>query len=269
MSCNYSGRYRVILAVFLFVALLAPLEAQRTKSSQQAGEQRKAEKGLKDNARFISFLNSSISNTGTEEEKKKFREAVQRDMLSQILYMKFLFHDSFMEIRHAQELLIDSYRSVIDRESKSIRALLNEFAPEVIHSDDHLAREYLRLGYRDLEESKIKALMADSYRNSLYSMRLYEYIRAIKKLKHGRRYAFLALLEARRGVRESMKPLPTEYEQLRPLVASLSEEKKESYLLLHEDSYYRIISRDDFRVVVWDNPSLDELPEYSHYLEEK
>ncbi len=194
------SRYNIHLYLIVIVTVFSfqpDLPAQRTKSSLSAGEQRNAEKGLKDNRYFFYFINPTISNLGTEEEKKMFKEAIQRDIIAQQLYMKFMFHESWGEIRRAQKILIDLYQKAIKKDVKITRELLNSFAPSIIRSKDHRARHYLKLGYRDASSARIDMVMADNYRETLYSMRLYKYVRAIKKAKHGKRYAFLAIIEAK------------------------------------------------------------------------
>ncbi|MGL4369937.1 MAG: hypothetical protein ACRCUT_09750, partial [Spirochaetota bacterium] len=134
-------------AVFSF--LPQDLGAQKLKSSSKAGEQRKAEKGLRDNRYFIYFLNTTVTNYGTAAQKTAFREIVQRDIMSQFLYLKFYFYESFSEIRKTQRRLIDLYRELLNSDIDMTKAQLDRFAPAVISSDDPLAREYIRLGYRE------------------------------------------------------------------------------------------------------------------------
>jgi len=195
---NSKKNKKKLFIILLLLTVLAPgLHAQRTKSSLSAGEQRFAEKGLKDNRYFFYFINSSVSNLGSEKEKKIFKEAIQRDMIAQILYMKFSFHDSFVEIRKAQKLLIDLYRQTLKRDIATTKTLLNSFAPEIINKNKRRPRHYLSLGYRDAAVARQYLVMADNYRETLYSLRLYKYVKAIKRAKHGKRYAFLAALESK------------------------------------------------------------------------
>jgi hypothetical protein len=121
---------------------------------------------------------------------------VQRDIVAQILYMRFMFSDAFTEIRKSQELLIDIYRSVLNRNIKDTKGLLNHFAPPVMKTGIYSARHYLSLGYRETTSASVHMLMADNYREVLFSMRLYEYVAAIKKSLQGKRYAFYAILES-------------------------------------------------------------------------
>jgi len=208
---------------------MTPLHSQRTKSSLSAGEQRFAEKGLKDNRYFFYFINSSVSNLGSKEEKKIFKEAIQRDMIAQILYMKFSFHDSFVEIKHAQKILIDLYKKTLKNDIDTTLKLLNSFAPEVVNKKNKKARHYLSLGYRDVAIARQFLLMADNYRQTLFSMRLYKYVRAIKKAKHGKRYAFLSIIETRQ-MRKSPPVIKLKIRQLYREMHGTSDETKISAL---------------------------------------
>ncbi len=260
-------RWTFSLLVLLLLAGF-PLYGQKTKSSMNAGEQRFSEKGLKDNAYFFYFISSSVTNYGSDEIKKVFREAVQRDFLARLLYMKFMFHESFKEVRKSQELLVDVYRKTIQREYVMSQKLLNEAAPRVIIQDDFRSRSYLRLGYRDAEEARIFMGMADHYREKLYSLRLYKYVRAIKKAKHARRYALLARLEIRRKEDEKIRPLVASFESLKKRLEEAFPEEKDYYLRIHFDNYYRTPEELSFYDRIWNKPNLEELPEYAEYSKE-
>ena len=258
-----------ITAAVLIVSITNPeySEAQRTKSSQSAGEQRFAEKGLKDNRYFFYYINASISNLGSEEEKDIFKEAIQRDILAQQLYMKFLFRESFREVRASQELLVRVYRKTIANDIKLARQLLNEFAAEVIHSNCDRARLYLRLGYRDTENASIEMIMSDHFRPTLYSMRLYKYIDALKRAKQARRYAFLAITYIRADD-PAFEPGRLSFNELGELIENIpdSPDKKELYRTIHLDNYYRFKDEISFYDRIWMNPRLEEIPEYEEYL---
>ncbi len=262
--------------------------AQRVKSSQRAGEQVKAEKGLRDNKYFYYFINSSISNDGSDEEKKSYREAIQRGILSQLLYMRFFFKESYGEIRKSQKLLISNYRTTLTRDIEVTRKMLNELSPEVFKLKDRDALLYLRLGFRDLKVAGIYMGMGDSMRESLYSMRLNKYVEAIKTAKHGMRYAMLALLsnmekktadapgtifnsyratvlafqsatESQNARDESFMTIKRQIELLAP------PESREHYLRMHSDSYFRTVSGKSYYETVWESPSLNELDDFRKY----
>ena len=171
------------------------LYAQRTKTSLRAGEQRKAEKGLKDNRYFL-FHRLIRIELWFRGRKKLFKEAIQRDVLAQLLYMRFQFKESFDEIRKSQKLLVELYGITLRKDIAAAKNLLDETAPGVINSKDEKARTYLRLGYRSMKNAQTNCGMGDNYQERLYSMRLLQYVKAIKMAKEGRRYAFLAMIES-------------------------------------------------------------------------
>ena len=279
-----------IAAIAVICCLTAPAAvlAQRTKSSLSAGEQRYAEKGLKDNRYFFYFINSSISNFGTEEEKTLFREAIRRDMIAQILYLKFLFHESFVEIKRSQKILIDLYRKVLIKDIAMSKELLNRFAPAVVEVKDGSALEYLHLGYRDMKVAEQYLLMADNFRRDLYSMRLYKYVHAIKTAKHGKKYAFLGALLARdmdnvfkrkRTERMAQFDLEQLVRKTKLAIRQLSfdalskriveippPEQTAAYQTMHLDSVYRSREPKSLYDAIWEEPRVSELPEYKRYI---
>ncbi len=223
-----SNHYKQGMICLLFLSILLitfPLNGQRTKSSLSAGQQRFAQKGLKDNRYFFYFINTSVTNLGSEEQQNILKEAIQRDMIAQILYMKFSFSDSFIEIRKSQKLLIDLYKKTITKDINISKKILNSFAPEVINNKNTKARHYLSLGYRDLAVARQYLIMADNYRQTLFSLRLYKYAKAIKKAKHGKQYAFMAILESRQ-VRESPDKIEKNIKKLYQDMHNTDEEEK-------------------------------------------
>lgn len=287
---RFLGRNIFILVLIQYIAISGQehVHAQRVKTSLKAGEQRKAEKGLKDNRYFFYFINSSISNFGSEAEKKLFKEAIQRDLISQLLFMRFMFLESFDEIRKAQRILIDLYRITLKKDIKASKDLLNQFAPTVIASKDKSALGYLGLGYRDMRVAQTYLAMADSYRESLYSMRLYKYVHAIKKAKHGRRYAFRAILLSLDLLALQMESSEDDvywrgnqildakarvkgitFEELEKRLSEIPPaEKREYYRTIHLDNFYRTNAQKSFYDLIWETPDLHEIKEYKEYLRE-
>lgn len=259
----------VILLLVMIAAIFtaSSLHAQRTKSSLSAGSQRNAEKGLKDNRYFFYFINTSITNMGSSDEKKLFKEAIQRDIIAQTLYMKFLFKESFDEIRKAQAILITLYRMILGRDIDEAKKLLNKFAPSIIQKNSYLARHYLRLGYRDAADAQADMIMANNFQERLYSMRLYRYSKAIKKVKHGKRYALFSLIEAKTGPNIKRELGLLGFDKQRELILKTSgDDEKEFHLLIHTDNHYKTRDEKSFFDRIWEKPDLDEIKEYEEYL---
>jgi hypothetical protein len=242
------------------------LVAQRSQSSIHAGEQRYAEKGLHDNRYFIYFINSTITNYGTDAQKNLFKEIVQRDIMSQFFYMKFLFYDSYSQIRKSQKKLIDLYREILASEIKISKQQLDRFAPEVVSSKDFLAKHYLYLGYRETTSTKVEMTMADNYRDTLYSMRLYRYVKAIKRVKEAKKYSLFAAIRLHQTPAEKSKQKPITFDEIeKKLPNIIPKEEYESFKRQNADSYYKTIDTSLYDSV-WGNPQLDTVEEFNKLL---
>jgi hypothetical protein len=198
--------------------------AQRTKSSIKSGEQRNSERDSTTTLLllFYHLISVKLRHRGTE---KALQGGIQRDMIAQILYMKFTFHESFVEIRRSQKLMIDLYRTILDQDISGSQKLLNGFAPEIASKKEATSRHYLYMGYRDLALARQYFLMADNYQEALYSMRLYKYVHAIKLAKHARRYAMLAALESKK-LREDYRAVEKEIRLIYSGMHDTNDEKK-------------------------------------------
>jgi len=284
MGHRFLGKQAIIslITIGVMLVMIVPLRhsavyAQRTKSSQSAGEQRKAEKGLKDNERFFYFINFSISNVSVEEERAICRKAILYDMFAKFLYMKFRFKDSYEYIRKAQELLISLYKMVLLREIEEGKKLLDTVSPGPILKDDYLSKHYCNLGYTNNEQARMYMVMADSYRTTLYSMRLYKYIQALKKAKQAKRYAVLAYVaynnkdsKMHLDDKQKVENEPYIYSYMKTKLESVKDENEKNYLLkVLSDSYYRLTNNYSYYDDVWSNGSLQELPEYADYQKEE
>ncbi|MBN2039969.1 MAG: hypothetical protein JW864_08015 [Spirochaetes bacterium] len=259
--------FTLILILFLFSPEM--VQAQRTKSSTKGGELRKAEKGLKDNKYFLYFLDSSVTNFGSPEEKKLYKEASQRDILSQLLFLRFMFKESYKEVRKTQEQLVNLYSIALSRDIAMTKSLLNEIAPRVILKNNPKSVEYLRLGYRDQRLAAILMKMADNYKKTLYSMRLYEYVNAIKNAKHGKRYALLAMIESNLTHEQKMDAKYSDFVWIKNKITEFSPaEKKDHYSQIHLDNFYLTPESKSLYERIWDNPEIQQHEDYRRYLEE-
>ncbi|MCX8122570.1 MAG: hypothetical protein N3F66_00215 [Spirochaetes bacterium] len=277
MKNSISRTIFFVLLLMFFSMNSSDVFAQRTKSSQSAGEQRKAEKGLKDNERFFYYINFSVSNVAKDEERTICRKAIVYDMFAKFLYMKFRFKDSYENIRKAQELLISLYRMVLNREIEEGKKLLDAVSPGPIMKNEYLSKHYCNLGYRNNEQARMYMVMADSYRTTLFSMRLYKYIQALKKAKQAKRYAVLAYIafnnkdiETKLDEKIKVENEPYIYSYMKAKLESVQDQNEKNYLLkVLADSYYRLIDNYSFYDDVWSNSSLRELPEYAEYEKEE
>jgi hypothetical protein len=286
MATRINRKYIIIsMILLLLLAVSGDVYSYRTKSSQRAGLQVNAEKGLRDNRYFFYFINSSITNLGSEEDRATFKEAVRRDMLAQLLYMKFLFYESYSEIRKSQQILIDLYRSTLIKDIEKTRTLLNGFATVVINSKSKDAGLYLKLGYRDMRVAEIYLGMGDNFRENLYSLRLYKYVHAIKTAKHGTRYAFLSFIASSEEGAEKGTGLLTgafismadayresvtgpdrrklHFDRTDSRIAAIAPaDKKDQYRLQFLDSHYGFKQKKSLFDEIWETTDSKQLDEY-------
>ncbi len=259
----------LLLLLIALIISAEPSYPQRTKSSLSAGNQRRSEKGLKDNKYFFYFINSSVSNYRDEQQLSIFTEALRRDLIARILYMKFSFDNSFAEVKHSQILLIELYRNVLKQEIKETRIILGQSAVEVMQSKEYMPRKYLALGYRSVKWADRTMLMADNLPETNYSIRLYEYVKAIKNVKTARRYAIVALLEKRIPPELKKGINYNDYDRVSSLINEYLNEQKDRYLLMHRDNYYRIEPSGSLYEKIMDEPGLENIPEYSGYMKDR
>lgn len=260
-----SRKLLLILLVLLLSLNTAILFAQRTKSSLSAGEQRHAERSLKNARYFIEFLDSTITNSGSEEEKKIYLEAIRRDTISRIMYMKFAFHESFAETKKSHLLLIDLFKKTINREIDSARSMLNRFAAEVLRKRERQSRKYIALGYRSIKWSEKTLIMADNLPERNYSIRIYEYVNSLKRAKYAKRYAILSLIHSRVENYNRLKIDYRGYENVKKHIITYLPEMKDEILNVHRDNYYQL-TKDSQYLSILKNPGLDQIPEYKNYL---
>jgi len=254
--------------VIFFLILTQPSYSQRTKSSLSAGNQRHSEKSLKDNRYFFNFINPTITNSGSEEEKSIFIEAARRDLISRMLYMKFSFNPAMNEIRSTQLLLINLFSKIALREIESATLLLNEIAPEVLKTGNKASKKYMSLGYRSADWAEKVMIMSDNLPEKNYSIKIYEYVKAIKNAKYCKRYAIIALIENRIPPEKKGRINYNKFETVKDLINKYLPDNLEKYNKIHFDNYYKIETSASVYEAFTSNPELDKIPEYQNYIKE-
>lgn len=255
-------------ALIILLFLTHSAYSQRTKSSLSAGNQRHSEKSLKDNRYFFNFINPTITNSGSDEEKNIFTEAARRDLISRMLYMKFSFNPAMNEIRTTQLLLIDLFSKIAIREIESATILLNEIAPEVLKTGNKASKKYMSLGYRSADWAEKVMIMSDNLPEKNYSIKIYEYVKAIKNAKYSKRYAIIALLENRIPPEKRGRINYNKYDTVKELMDKYIPENIEKYSKIHFDNYYKVDPDASLYDNIIQNPELDKIPEYKNYMKE-
>lgn len=261
-----SKKITASVLILLLLTLTQTLHSQRTKSSLSAGNQRHSEKSLKDSRYFFNFINPTITNSSTETEKGKFIEAARRDLISRMLYMKFSFNPAMNEIRTTQLILIDLFKQIAAHEIENANTLLNEIAPEVLKTGNKTSKKYMSLGYRSADWAEKVMIMSDNLPQRNYSIKIYEYVKAIKNAKYSKRYAIIALLENRIPAEKRGRINYNKFDTVKDLISKYIPENQDKYYKIHFDNYYKFEPSLSVYDAFTSNPELEKIPEYKNYI---
>ncbi len=166
-------------------------------------DQSTTERIIKENRYFLAFINVSVSNFGEKTHIEILKKANQHHFNAHMWYLQSNYVRSYQEIKRSQSLLRDLYLTILDDYYREdARILLDISAPIIIQSKDKKAEHFLKLGYRDLEESKVFREMGYNYNRFLFSNKIRFYIDAIKNARRAKRFAFLAIIESKIPVEE-------------------------------------------------------------------
>jgi hypothetical protein len=159
-------------------------------------DQTTTERILKENRRFVEFINPCVTNFA-DDKKEDFLKAYGKHFNADIAYLQSDYRRAYKRVYSSQCDMEKLYRDLVKNyyleDSKTI---LDRLAPDIIRSKNKRARLYLTLGYRDRTVSWVHYTVADASNPKLYSYKLYKYVDAIKMARRSKRYAFLALFES-------------------------------------------------------------------------
>ncbi|MBN2079215.1 MAG: hypothetical protein JW838_09630 [Spirochaetes bacterium] len=159
-------------------------------------DQTTTERILKENNRFIEFINVSITNFA-ENKKEEFLAAYDKHFNADVAYLQSDYRRAFKRIYASQGEMEKLYREMVkDHYLEDSKAILDRLAPRIIRSRSARARLYLTLGYRDRTVSWVHYTVGDASNPKLHSYKIYKFEDAIKMARRAKRYAFLALFES-------------------------------------------------------------------------
>ncbi|MBM9546200.1 hypothetical protein JWG40_04185 [Leptospira sp. 201903074] len=246
-------RFSVIILLFL----TAIGEMTPDQSSSKATQLIRVSYGLKDNYEFLRILNSTISNRGTEDQKKYFKRCVQHHIESEILHLQMDLGRSYAELRRTQGLLIQLYIFVLEDEIEELEIELGRLARLANGKEKTETKSYLRLGYREIAVAKQKLLVGKNIRPYLYLMKLQELAYSLKSLKQAEKYIVLLGL-----LHDSIDELDKESRSFEDLVHEVNRiivTDREKYLRLLYDSHFDSYGTLDYYELIWKQPDLHEL----------
>jgi hypothetical protein len=128
---------------------------------------------------------------------EQYRKALTHDFYANLWYLQGNYGRTYRELREAQNQLQQAYRKLLERYLETTWALLEESAPLVVRTRDQSARHLLRLGFRDLETSRSFHTRGANINPRLHANQISFYREGLKRIRRARRFALLALVEAK------------------------------------------------------------------------
>ena len=157
----------------------------------------------------IQSLDNSISNLPSAKDPndqstrfraeliKEYGLAIQHDFFAQLWYLQGKYSRTYFSLRKSRGYLSNAYRRVLVNYIDDTWALLEEVAPVIVRTRDKEARHLLRLGYRDLESTRLFHQRGYNIKPTLLTNQIGQYREGIKRVRRARRYALLAIVEAK------------------------------------------------------------------------
>ncbi len=207
-------------------------------------DQTTTERILKENKRFVEFVNVGVSNFA-DDKKEDLKKAYEKHFNADVAYLQSDYRRAYKRVYSSQGDMEKLYRELVKNyyleDSKQI---LDRLAPGIIRSKNPRARLYLTLGYRDRTVSWVHYTVADSSNPKLYSYKLYKYVDAIKMARRAKRYAFLALFES-----QNMEMKKKIYNQLCKSERDMDNRYMARFVDLNDQDYINEIDKnyDSFR----------------------
>ncbi len=231
--------------IFLFILFIF-----NAASSFAAIDQTYVERILKDNRRYIEFINVCVSNFAPDKKDELFA-VYQKHFNGEVAFLQGDYKRAFDNVYSSQkdmELLYEYILTVHYLEDS--KNMLDGLAPEIIRSKNSLSRQYLALGYRDRTVARTHYVVGDATYPKLHSYKIFKYEEGIKMARRAKRYGLLSLysgqnLEIKRSI----------YNQL------FKKENEEGVIFFN-----RFVDKDEKEYIAEMNKSY---PEYEKEYEEK
>ncbi|HOT45624.1 MAG TPA: hypothetical protein PLM53_14355 [Spirochaetota bacterium] len=219
-------------------ALLAVAFIFASTSVFPFSDQTTTERILKENKRFVEFVNVCVTNFA-DDKKEDLRKAYEKHFNADVAYLQSDYRRSFKRVYASQGEMERIYRELVKNYYlEDSKMILDRLAPGIIRSKSARARLYLTLGYRDRTVSWTHYTVGDASNPKLYSYKLYKYVDAIKMARRAKRFAFLALFESQ--TRETKKKI---YNQLCKTERDMKNKYMNRFVDLNDQDYINEIEK--------------------------
>ncbi len=191
---------------------------------------------LTDNRTALMFMDTCVVNLRGKppaEDKAGMRaefeglyaKAVKHDFFANIWFIQGNYAKAYGEIRLSQSSLQELYRKVLENYIDETYVLLEASAPLIVLTRDQAAKKLLELGYRDLDNTRKFHMRGNNINPRLFANMISYYTDGIQRIRRARRFAILALLEAKIPTAEKSKYQIVTLDDVRNI---MSEEEKQS-----------------------------------------
>mgnify|MGYP001463822603 CR=1 FL=1 len=206
---------------------------------------------LAQNRADLMYLDVVASNLPTDLQPPKselqkqvigsIENAVTFDFFARMWQLQGQSGNSFRQLRASRVSLRDGYRLALGYYIDTAWVLLESSAPGIISSEDPLAGHYLKLGFRDLEAARILFRQGIRYPKESPTLAIRAYIDGLQRIRRGRRYGLLALIESRTPVTEKDRFRTVSLDDLRE--SATSDKDNRTYFQVVQDRLINLISR--------------------------
>jgi len=162
-------------------------------------DQANIERMIKENMRFIDFLDTCVTNFAMDKKNDLFT-IYQKHFNGEIAYLQGQYKRAFDEIYSSQKDMVALYELILTEfyleDSKN---MLDGHAADIIKSKNTMARQYLSLGYRDRAVSRNLYVSGEASHPRLRSYKISKYIDGINLARRAKRYTFISLYTSQDG----------------------------------------------------------------------
>lgn len=244
-----------ILGLFLFFpAYVLFAKAQSAKATQLITVFR----GLKENREVLRAIDATITNSGTPEEKKYFRRALQHHVEAELLHLELDLDASFQSLKRTQDLAFRLYEITMNRQIDEVWNELNRQGRLAAIIPDPRNKHYLELGYREIAVAREKLLIAKNQSPYLVARKLMNMLLCIKNVKQAYKYVILLGLINDAAVPSEI-PEEHTFVALQNEILRVIKFNTDKYILFLFDSHFLSLKESSMYDTLWQDPKLEEL----------
>ncbi len=210
---------RLVLCLGLAVVLVGPLSAEAPDETNMG-------RLIQRNQSNLRYFDNVVSNLPLEDGQgnpnslradiiERYRLALQHDFHANLWYMQGNYSGTRKELKISMDHLQQAYERTLRFYNDTTASLLDGAAPLVVRMRDSYGKYFLKKGYANLEHARAFRLRGYNINPNYHKNQLYYYRQGIKHARAARRYAVLAMIEARLPLEEREQFRQISYDEIR------------------------------------------------------